>query len=158
MILSYGIGFWIRWARYCNVSYKTAGANYLESLYRNHRSPHPTVGQGQPMVPLAAALSLAPVHLILVMFTSNKINNNSNSLIKQLLFFPKKNFNQVIWANFISHPRPRHFLNTHQWRHLAVDTGTTGLMNTPGVDPMGPKPTNSIHQSHPPPYPMHFKE
>ena len=71
-------------------------ANFLESLYRNLRSPHPTVGQGQLMVPLAAALSLAPVHLILVMLTSNKINNNSNSLIKQLLFFPKKNFNQVI--------------------------------------------------------------
>ena len=154
MILIYGIGFWIRWARYVQ-----NWANFLDSLYRNLRSPHLTVGQGQPMVPLAAALSLAPVHLILVIFTSNKINNNSNSLINQLLFFPKKNFNQVIWANFISHPIPQvHFLNTHQWRHLAVDTGTTGLMNTPGVDPMGPKPTNSIHQSHHPPYPMHFKE
>lgn len=98
MIRSHGIGFGSG-EQYIAmmVKYKTAGTNFLESLYRNLRSPHPTVGQGQPMVPLAAALSLAPVHLILVMFTSNKINNNThNSLINQLLFFPKKNFNQVI--------------------------------------------------------------
>ena len=79
MIRSHGIGFGSG-EQYIAmmVKYKTAGTNFLESLYRNLRSPHPTVGQGQPMVPLAAALSLAPVHLILVMLTSNKIKNNTS--------------------------------------------------------------------------------
>ena len=85
-------------------------------FFRNHRSPHRTAGQGQPMFPLPAR----PIHLILVivMFTSNKHNN---SPLKWQLFSLKKNFKLVplpIWVNFTSHHRPRHFLNTLQviWR------------------------------------------